>query len=136
RPLYQLSGGQRQLAALDQTVVRNSPVLLLDAPVSALALAHQWHVMHVARRLAGAGRIVLAALHDLALAAQWADRIAILHGARLHSFGAPRDVITDAALRDVWGVQARVRSCERGRAFVLIDALAGDSSVAGQSQPF
>lgn len=136
RPLYQLSGGQRQLAALAQTVVRDCPVLLLDEPVSALDLAHQWQVMHVARRLADEGRIVIAVLHDLALAAQWADRVAILHGGRLHSFGAPREVITDTALREVWGVQARVRNCERGRAFVLIDALAGDPSVAGGSQPF
>ncbi|NYT83598.1 ABC transporter ATP-binding protein [Alcaligenaceae bacterium] len=124
RPLYQLSGGQRQLAALAQAVVRGSPVLLLDEPVSALDLAHQWQVMHVARRLADEGRIVIVVLHDLALAAQWADRVAILHQRRIHSFGPPNDTITDAALREVWGVEARVRTCERGRAFVLIDALA------------
>lgn len=124
RPLYQLSGGQRQLAALAQAVVRGSPVLLLDEPVSALDLAHQWQVMHVARRLADEGRIVIVVLHDLALAAQWADRVAILHQRRIHSFGPPNDTITAAALREVWGVEARVRTCERGRAFVLIDALA------------
>lgn len=123
RPLSQLSGGQRQLAALAQAVVRGSPVLLLDEPVSALDLAHQWQVMNVARRLADEGRIVIVVLHDLALAAQWSDRIAILHRGRIHSFGSPTDTITDTALREVWGVQARVRSCERGRPFVLVDAV-------------
>ena len=132
RPLCRLSGGQRQLAALAQAVVRGSPVLLLDEPVSALDLAHQWQVMRVARRPADEGRIVIVVLHDLALAAQWADRVAILHDRRIHSFGRPSDVITDAALREVWGVEARVRTCERGRAFVLIDALAGDPAATQQ----
>jgi len=121
RPLMQLSGGQRQLAALAQTVVRGSPILLLDEPVSALDLAHQWQVMDVARRLAGEGRIVIVVLHDLTLAAQWADRVVILHGGRIHACGRPHDVITDAALREVWGVSARVRTCERGRPYVLVD---------------
>lgn len=124
RPLYQLSGGQRQLAALAQAVVRGSPILLLDEPVSALDLAHQWQVMHVARRLADEGRIVIVVLHDLALAAQWADRIAILHNHRIHAFGPPNDIITDTILRDVWGVRARVRTCEQGRPYVLVDAVA------------
>ena len=126
RALQELSGGQRQLAALAQAVVRGSPILLLDEPVSALDLAHQWQVMNVARRLANEGRIVIVVLHDLALAAQWADRIAILHNQRIHAFGRPNDIITDALLRDVWGVQARVRTCEQGRPFVLVDAVATD----------
>jgi len=125
RPLFQLSGGQRQLAALAQAVVRGSPVLLLDEPVSALDLAHQWQVMSVARRLADEGRIVLVVLHDLTLAAQWADRIAILSQRNIHSFGRPADVITDKALKEVWCVQARVRSCEQGRPYVLVDGPAG-----------
>ncbi len=132
RPLHQLSGGQRQLAALAQAVVRGSPILLLDEPVSALDLAHQWQVMHVARRLADEGRIVIVVLHDLALAAQWADRIAILHQQRIHAFGSPNAIITDTLLRDVWGVQARVKTCERGRPYVLVDTVA---TPPGESDP-
>lgn len=124
RPLHELSGGQRQLAALAQAVVRGSPILLLDEPVSALDLAHQWQVMHVARRLADESRIVIVVLHDLALAAQWADRIAILHQRQIHSFGSPKETITDKTLEQVWGVQARVRVCEQGRPFVLVDSIA------------
>lgn len=128
RPLFQLSGGQRQLAALAQAVVRGSPVVLLDEPVSALDLAHQWQVMSVARRLADEGRIVIVVLHDLTLAAQWADRIAILHRRSVHSFGRPTDVITDKALQEVWGVDARVRTCEQGRPYVLVDGPASSSA--------
>ena len=134
RALHELSGGQRQLAALAQAVVRGSPILLLDEPVSALDLAHQWQVMNVARRLADEGRIVIVVLHDLALAAQWADRIAVLHKQRIHAFGRPNDIITDSLLRDVWGVQARVRTCEQGRPFVLVDAVATDRNAHDTSQ--
>lgn len=121
QPLMQLSGGQRQLAALAQTVVRGCPLVLLDEPVSALDLAHQWQVMNVARRLADEGHIVIVVLHDLTLAAQWADLIAILHEHQVHSFGRPCNVITECALQQVWGVRARVRSCEQGRPYVLVD---------------
>lgn len=125
QPLIQLSGGQRQLAALAQAVVRGSPLVLLDEPVSALDLAHQWQVMNVARGLADEGRIVIVVLHDLTLAAQWADRIAILHQRSIHSFGIPEEVITERALQEVWGVAARVRTCEQARPYVLVDGPAG-----------
>src|SRR5690606_22099399 len=128
QPLIQLSGGQRQLAALAQAVVRGSLLVLLDEPVSALDLAHQWQVMNVARGLADEGRIVIVVLHDLTLAAQWADRIAILHRRSVHSFGRPTDVITDKALQEVWGVDARVRTCEQGRPYVLVDGPASSSA--------
>ncbi len=134
RALHELSGGQRQLAALAQAVVRGSPILLLDEPVSALDLAHQWQVMNVARRLADEGRIVIVVLHDLALAAQWADRIAVLHRQRIHAFGRPNDIITDSLLREVWGVHARVRTCEQGRPFVLVDAVATDRNACDTPQ--
>lgn len=120
-PLAHLSGGQRQLAALAQTIVRGSPLILLDEPVSALDLGHQWQVMNVARRLAEEGRIVIVVLHDLTLAAQWADRIAVVHQSRIHSFGTPAEVITVAALNEVWGVAARVGYCELGRPSVYVD---------------
>ncbi|AHG62285.1 ABC transporter ATP-binding protein [Advenella mimigardefordensis] len=134
RALHELSGGQRQLAALAQAVVRGSSILLLDEPVSALDLAHQWQVMNVARRLANEGRIVIVVLHDLALAAQWADRIAILHQRRIHAFGHPNTIITDTLLRDVWGVQARVRTFEQGRPFVLVDAVATGMDLSADKQ--
>lgn len=90
--------------------------------------------MNVARRLADEGRIVIVVLHDLTLAAQWADRVAILHQRRIHSFGRPADVINDAALREVWGVAARVRTCEQGRPYVLVDGPAGPSPATLNTQ--
>lgn len=126
--LGNLSGGQRQMAALAQAVVRNCPVLLLDEPVSALDLAHQWQVLHSVQRIAREGRIVCMVLHDLTLAAQWADDIALLQGGQLLAFGPPQLAITPALLRTAYGVHSRVRHCEQGRMYVMVDGLATSPS--------
>ncbi len=121
RPLNQLSGGQRQMVSLAQAIVRNPRLLLLDEPTSALDLARQVRLLAELRRLAGEGRVVVAVLHDLALAAQWADRIVVLHGGGLHSDGPPAAVLTPAMLAEVYGVAARVECCSQGKLTVLID---------------
>lgn len=120
-PLDQLSGGQRQLVSLAQAIVRNPRLLLLDEPTSALDLARQVRLLAELRRLAAEGRVVVAVLHDLALAAQWADRIVVLHQGGIHSDGPPAKVLTPAMLAEVYGVEARVERCSRGNLTILID---------------
>ena len=109
------------MVGLAQALVRDPALLLLDEPTSALDMARQVRLLTEVRRVAAEGRVVLAVLHDLALAAQWADRIAVLHKGRLHSFGTPAEVVTPAMLAEVYGVEARVERCSRGRLMVLID---------------
>jgi iron complex transport system ATP-binding protein len=120
-PLDQLSGGQRQLASLAQALVREPDVLLLDEPTSALDLRHQVLVMSTVRRVASTGRIIIAVVHDLNLAARWADTIAVIADGRLHSLGAPPETITPGMLASVYGVAARVEPCSRGLLQVTVD---------------
>ncbi len=122
-PLDRLSGGERQLAGLAQALVRDPSVLLLDEPTSALDLRHQVVVMETVRRLAADGRIVIAVLHDLALAARWADRIVLLAKGRVVADGAPETAFTPELLADVYGVRARVERCSRGQLQVLVDGI-------------
>ncbi len=126
-PLDQLSGGQRQMVGLAQAIVRDPRLLLLDEPTSALDLARQVRLLAELRRIAAEGRVVLAVLHDLTLAARWADRIAVLHGHRLHSFGAPAEVLTPAMLAEVYGVAARIERGSRGDLMIQIDGEIGDA---------
>lgn len=121
RPMDQLSGGQRQMVSLAQTIVRNPKLLLLDEPISALDLARQVRLLAELRRLARDGRVVVAVLHDLALAARWADRIVVLRGGAVYSDGTPGEVLTPAMLAEVYGVEARVEHCSHGNPLVLID---------------
>ena len=123
RELAALSGGQRLLAGLAQAIAREAPVLLLDEPTSALDLAHQWQVMAAIRQLADGGRIVIVVLHDLALAARWADRLIVLSEGRLVASGRPTDVLTTDLLSTVYGVEAAVLSDGAGGVFVRIDDL-------------
>ncbi|WP_127090551.1 ABC transporter ATP-binding protein [Aquabacter cavernae] len=119
--LDKLSGGQRQLASLAQALVRRPDVLLLDEPTSALDLRHQVVVMSILRRLAGEGRLVVAVLHDLALAARWADHVVVLSEGRCAAEGAPSQTISSAVLASVYGVEGRVETCSRGMLQIMVD---------------
>ena len=119
-----LSGGQKQLVGLAQALIRHPRVLLLDEPLSALDLNYQFHVMRLLKQeTRDHGLISLIVLHDLNVALQHADQAVMIHEGRLHAAGAPAEVITPASLASVYGVQARVEACSRGRRQVLIDGL-------------
>lgn len=123
KPLRALSGGERQMAAFAQAIACDPALLLLDEPVSALDPARQFLVMQSARRAASEGRIVFIVLHDLALACQWADRLIILRDGRLYDCAPPADAVTPQTLRNVYGVDARVERCSRGRIQIMTDGL-------------
>lgn len=118
-PLDCLSGGQRQLCSLAQSLISDPAVLLLDEPTSALDLRHQVTVMSVVRELAAAGKIVVCVLHDLSQAARWADSIAVMSKGTLHSQGTPDQTITPPMLTDVYAVHARVERLS-GYPYVLV----------------
>ncbi|MEO0558358.1 MAG: heme ABC transporter ATP-binding protein [Bacteroidota bacterium] len=109
-----LSGGERQrvhlarvLAQLDGTP-DGDRYLLLDEPTSALDLGHQHAVLRVAREEAANGTGVLAVLHDLNLAAQYADRIAVLAEGQLVALGTAESVLTPAIVQCAFGISVMV----------------------------
>lgn len=120
-PLDQLSGGQRQLASLAQALVREPRLLLLDEPTSALDLRHQSLVMGLVRDLAAEGRIVMVVMHDLDLAVRWAEHVVVVDEGRVFAEGDPEEAVTPATLAHVYGVDARVERCSRGRLRVFVD---------------
>ncbi|WP_319520667.1 ABC transporter ATP-binding protein [uncultured Martelella sp.] len=107
-PLASLSGGQRQLAVLAQSLARRPPVLLLDEPTSALDLRHQFEVMAVLQSLADEGTTIILVLHDLTLAARWAGHFVFLADGRIAAAGAAAETLTPALLHTVYGIRAEV----------------------------
>ncbi len=103
RTVPTLSGGERARVALARVLAQHTGLLLLDEPTAALDLHHQELVMAQARRHADDGGAVLVVLHDLTLAAAWADRTCLLDQGVVVADGAPRDVLTEATLSRVYG---------------------------------
>nr|WP_245865112.1 heme ABC transporter ATP-binding protein [Rhodococcus kyotonensis] len=103
RPFSSLSGGERARTSLARVLAQNTTTLLLDEPTAALDLGHQEKVMSVARARARAGAAVVVVLHDLALAAAYADRVAVLHDGALEAVGDPRAVLRADLLSRVYG---------------------------------
>ncbi|MDT0264815.1 heme ABC transporter ATP-binding protein [Streptomyces sp. DSM 44915] len=108
RPFGALSGGERARVALARVLAQRTQLLLLDEPTAALDLRHQEQVMRICRERAAAGRGVVVVLHDLGLAAAWADRAAVLHRGRLAAAGPPDEVFTQELLSEVYGHPVRV----------------------------
>ncbi len=125
RYLDELSGGQKQLAGLAQSLIREPEVLLLDEPLSALDLHHQWQVMSLVREETRRSRMVtLVVMHDITAALRHTDRVLLIHDGKLDGSGTPEAVITPASLARVYGVSGRVERCSRGTLSVLVDGLA------------
>ncbi|BBG02940.1 MULTISPECIES: ABC transporter ATP-binding protein [Pseudonocardia] len=109
RPVDELSGGQRQRAWISMALAQETDLLLLDEPTTFLDLAHQVDVLELVRRLQSeAGRTVVMVLHDLNLAARYADRLIAMKDGRIVATGTPAEVITEELLAEVFGLRARV----------------------------
>ncbi|MEZ5510390.1 MAG: heme ABC transporter ATP-binding protein [Gammaproteobacteria bacterium] len=115
RAYTELSGGERQrvqlarvLAQVWQPVPEGERLLLLDEPTSALDLAHQLELMLVVKQVCQADIAVLIIVHDLNLAARFADRILMLHEGRAVALGTPADVMRADLIECVFNVKTRV----------------------------
>ncbi len=109
-PLHTLSGGKRQLVGLALAMIREPSLLLLDEPTAALDLHWRMAVLEMVRKeISGRGGIVVAALHDLDLAARYCDHIAMLDHGRIVVAGSPEEVLTADTLAKVYRVEAQIR---------------------------
>lgn len=121
-PLIELSGGQRQLVSIAQTLVSRPRVVLMDEPTSALDLYRQYEVLDLLRRYAAeTGAVVILALHDLnQVMRACAMTIAVADG-RIVATGPTLDTLSPDLLRALYGIEARVETCSRGCPMMIVD---------------
>lgn len=109
-PLDELSGGDLQRLSLAQALAQQPSILLLDEPTSHLDLNHTLQVLDLVRELADEGIAVVGVLHDLTLAARYADRMSIIADGRASKPAPPPEALDAAVVGDVFGVRAVVRT--------------------------
>ena len=105
----QLSGGQQQRVAIARALASSPQIILFDEPTSALDLYYQQHLLRLLKRLTAGGQLhVCVVLHDLNLAALWADRILLLHQGHLVAQGTPQEVIQQPVIHRWYGADVRL----------------------------
>jgi iron complex transport system ATP-binding protein len=109
RAVDELSGGQRQRVWIAMALAQQTDVLLLDEPTTFLDVSHQVEVLDLLTDLnASRGTTIVMVLHDLNLAARYADHLIALAAGTVHAAGAPGDVLTEDCVRAVFGLDSRV----------------------------
>jgi iron complex transport system ATP-binding protein len=104
RRLGTLSGGEKQRVVVARALAQEAPIVLLDEPTAALDIGHQQQALELLDGLREeSGLTLVAAMHDLTLAAQYADRMLLLDAGRVVADGAPGDVLTEAVIAEHYG---------------------------------
>ncbi|QCI66194.1 ABC transporter ATP-binding protein [Phreatobacter stygius] len=125
RPVTALSGGERARVMLARVLATETQVILADEPTAALDPAQQLGVLELLRAVGVAGGIVVAVLHDLTLAARFADRIVVMDAGRIVADGPPATVLTDRLLADVFRLRCAITEIDGRRVPVPVGRIPG-----------
>lgn len=120
RALDTLSGGQRQRAQIAMAYAQDTDLLLLDEPLNNLDIAASRSLMQLLRRMAkDHDRTIVTVLHDINYASAYSDHMITMRAGRIHSFGAPADIVTPGMLQQVFDTNAEVQMLN-GRPIVCV----------------
>ncbi|SDY74243.1 ABC transporter ATP-binding protein [Tindallia californiensis] len=109
RMVDQLSGGERQRVWIAMALAQDTPIILLDEPVTYMDLKHQWELLGIISHLKEKfGKTVISVFHDINHALEVSDQICLLHQGKVHQMGNSEQVITEKSIKEVYGIKAQV----------------------------
>jgi len=135
RAFTTLSGGEQARTALARVLAQDTHTLMLDEPTAALDLHHQESVMRIAADRAAAGAAVVVVLHDLGLAAAYADKVLVLRDGRTVAYGPPEDVLDPQLLSEVYSHPVEVLSHPVSGRRLIVPVRTGRCPVTGATVP-
>lgn len=107
--MTELSGGQQQMVSLAQAIIKDPKLLLLDEPLNNLDIYRQFEILDIIQKITYENKIItVIAIHDLNLAARYADEIVVIHDGKVFAKGTPKEVLTKDLLRDVYKINADI----------------------------
>lgn len=118
RDVTRLSGGQRQLVIVARAIAQGAPLIVMDEPTASLDFGNQVMVLAEIRRLAKRGTGIVLSTHDPDHAFAVADRVAVMKDGLIVGEGAPKDVLTPALMRSVYGVDVSIEQLGSGQTVV------------------
>lgn len=122
RPVPAISGGEWQRVIVARALCQQTGIMLLDEPVSNLDIAHQLDVLRKVRALVSEkSRTAVCVLHDLNLASHFCDDLVLMREGKVFACGSPAQVLTESAVREVYGVRVSISTDEQGRPTVTPD---------------
>lgn len=120
RRITELSGGQRQLVFIAQTLVKEPKILVLDEPTSALDLNRQFKLMNLIQKITRERQLItLVTLHNLDIASKYSDRIVTLNNGIVYGVGTPEESFHEQMLSDVYSVSAEIYKDQSGVLHVI-----------------
>jgi iron complex transport system ATP-binding protein len=121
RSLSDLSGGEKQSAAIARSLAGEPRILLMDEFTNNLDIRHKLQFFELIRNITiERGITTVLALHDINFATRFSDAVLVLNRGRVQAYGQPRKVVTQDLLREVYGIEARVENGENGSSPFII----------------
>jgi iron complex transport system ATP-binding protein len=113
KPLYSLSGGMRQNAYIAMALAQDTDYILLDEPTTYLDIAHQLDLMRILRELANSGKGIVTVMHDLPLAFDFSDTLAVINNGMIATQATPGEIIDSHITQDIFGV--KIKQTQEGK---------------------